>query len=83
MCLCVLSHVPLVATPWIVVHQAPLSMRFSRQEYWSGWPFPTAGDFPNPGIEPTSFVPHLPWYVGSLALVPPEKPQLTTLKVPY
>ena len=58
-------------------------MRFSRQEYWSGRPFPTAGDFPNPGIEPISFVPRLPWHVGSLALVTPGKPQLTTLKVPY
>ena len=41
----------LLATLWIVVHQAPLSMGFSRQEYWSGLPFPPAGDVPDPGIE--------------------------------
>ena len=49
-----LSHVQLIATPWTVVCQAPLSMEFSRQEYWSGWPFPSPGDLPNPGIEPRS-----------------------------
>ena len=38
-------------TIWIVAHQAPLSMGFSRQEYWSGLPFPPPGDLPNPGIE--------------------------------
>ena len=43
-------------TPWTVVFQAPLSMKFSRQEYWSGLPFPTPGDLPDPGIEPTSLV---------------------------
>jgi len=37
--------------PWTVVHQAPLSMEFSRQEYWSGLPFPSPGDLPNQGIE--------------------------------
>ena len=42
------------ATPWSVAHQAPLSMGFSRQEYWSGLPFPSSGDLPNPGIEPRS-----------------------------
>ena len=41
-------------TPWTVAHQAPLSMEFSRQEYWSGLPFPIPGDLPDPGIEPTS-----------------------------
>ena len=49
-----LSHVPLFATPWTVAHQAPLSMGFSRQEYWSGLPFPSPGDLPNTGIEPGS-----------------------------
>ena len=48
------SHVQLFATPWTVVHQAPLSMGFSGQEYWSGLPCPPPGDLPNPGIEPTS-----------------------------
>ena len=42
------------ATLWTVAHQAPLSMEFSRQEYWSGLPFPSPGDLPNPGIEPMS-----------------------------
>ena len=49
-----LSHVQLFATPWTVAHQAPPSMGFSRQEYWSGLPFPSPGNFPNPGIEPRS-----------------------------
>ena len=49
-----LSHVQLFVTPWIVARQAPLSMELSRQAYWSGLPFPTAGDLPNPGIKPTS-----------------------------
>ena len=40
--------------PWTVAHQAPLSMGFSRQEYWSGLPFPSPGDLPDPGIEPKS-----------------------------
>ena len=43
---------PTCATPWTVACQAPLSMRFSRQEYWSGLPFPSPGDLPDPGIEP-------------------------------
>ena len=50
-CVCVLSHVQLFATPWIVAYQAPLSMGFSRQEYWSGLPFPSPGDHPDPGIK--------------------------------
>ena len=49
-----LTCVQLFATPWTVAHQAPLSMEFSRQEYWSGLPFPPAGDLPNPRIEPVS-----------------------------
>ena len=40
--------------PWTLAHQAPPSMGFSRQEYWSGLPFPSAGDLPNPGIKPRS-----------------------------
>ena len=52
--LCILSHVQLFATPWTVACQAPLSMDFSRQEFWSGLPFPSSGDHPNPGIGPTS-----------------------------
>ena len=49
-----LSGVQLFATPWTVVHQAPPSMEFSRQEYWSGLPFPSPGDLPNLGIEAES-----------------------------
>ena len=54
---CVLSHfspVQLFATPWTAVHQAPLSMESSRQEYWSGLPCPSPGDLPDPGVEPVS-----------------------------
>ena len=47
-----LSCVGLFATPWTVARQAPLSMRFSRQEYWRRLPFSSPGDLPNPGIEP-------------------------------
>ena len=54
MCVTVLSRVRLFATPWIVACQAPLSMEFSRQEYWSRLPFPPPGDLPNPGTEPAS-----------------------------
>ena len=49
-----LSRVQLFVTPWTVAYQAPRSMEFSRQEYWSGLPFPSPGDLPNPGIEPRS-----------------------------
>ena len=49
-----LSRVRLFATPGTIACQAPLSMGFSRQEYWSGLPFPSPGDLPNPGIEPGS-----------------------------
>ena len=55
--MCMLSHfsrVQLFVTLWTVARQVPLSMRFSRQEYWSGLPFPPPGNLPNPGIEPTS-----------------------------
>ena len=46
-----LSRVRLFATPWTVAYQAPPSMGFSRQEYWSGLPFPSPGDLPDPGIK--------------------------------
>ena len=49
-----LSRVQLFLTPWTVAYQAPLSMGFSRREYWSGLPFPSPGDLPNPGVEPGS-----------------------------
>ena len=66
----VLSHVRLFVTPWTVAHQAPLSIEFSRQEYWSGLPFPSPGDLPDPGIESSS--PEL--QADSLPSEPPEMP---------
>ena len=56
LCMCALSfsRVWLFATPWTVARQVPLSMGFSRREYWSGLPRPPPGDIPNPGIEPRS-----------------------------
>ena len=54
--MCVLNRVRLFVTLLTVAHQAPLSMGFPRQEYWSGLPFPPPGDLPNLGIKPTSFV---------------------------
>ena len=55
--LCHISHVWLSVAPWTVAHQAPLSMEFPRQEYWSGLPCPPPGDLPNSGIEPASPTP--------------------------
>ena len=49
-----LSHVQLFGNAYTVAYQTPPSMGFSRQEYWSGWPFPSPGDLPSPGIEPGS-----------------------------
>ena len=65
-----LSHVQLCETLWTVAHQAPLSIGFSRQEYWSGLPYPPPRDLPNPRIEPRS--PAL--QVDSLPSEPPGKP---------
>ena len=66
-----ISRVRLFVTPWTVAYQTPLSMRFSRQEYWSGLPFPSPGDLPNPGIKPGS--PALE--SDALTSEPPGKPQ--------
>ena len=64
---------PLFVTPWTVAHQAPLSMRFSMQGYWSGVPFPSAGDLHDLGIEPTS--PAAPALAGRFFTTEPyEKP---------
>ena len=49
-----LSHIQLFETPWTIAYQVLPSKGFSRQEYWSGLPFPSPGDLPNPGIEPAS-----------------------------
>ena len=65
-----LSRVRLFVTLWTVAHQAPLSMGFSRQEYWSGLPFPSPGDLPDAGIKPRS--PTL--QADSLPAEPQEKP---------
>ena len=65
-----LSHVQLFGIPWTVACQPPLSMGFSRQEYWSGLPFPPPGDLPDPGIEPES--PAL--QADALPSEPPGKP---------
>ena len=53
-CVQLLSHIRLFVTPWTVALQAPLSMNFFRQENWSGFPFPSPEDLPDPGTEPTS-----------------------------
>ena len=63
-CMCVLSCVQLFVTPWTVAHQAPLSMEFSRQEYWSGLPLPSPGELPEPGIEPSSLVSPMSKYIN-------------------
>ena len=68
-----LSCVQLFATPWPVAYQAPLSMGFSRREYWTGLPFPSTEDLPNPGIEPES--PAL--RADALTSKPPGKQPLT------
>ena len=59
-----LSQVQLFVTPWTVAHKAPLSMEFSRLEYWIRLPFPPPGNLPNPGIKLTSPA----WQAGSLPL---------------
>ena len=61
---------PTLVSPWTVAHQVPLSMGFSRKEYWSGLPFPSPGDRPNPRIKPRS--PALQAY--ALTSEPPGKP---------
>ena len=71
MCVCVLSCVWLSVTPWTVAHQASLSMGFSREEHWSGLPFPSSGILPDPGIEPASVA----LAGGLFAIMPPGKPE--------
>ena len=72
-----LSRVRLFATPWTVAYQAPPSMGLSRQECWSGLPFPSPGDLPDPGIKPGS--PTL--QADALPSEPPGKPQYLFLRV--
>ena len=73
-----LSHfgcVQLFATTWMLAHQAPLTMGFSRQEYWSGLLFPPPGDLPDPGIKLTSLM-SPPLQAESLPSEPPRKPSV-------
>ena len=65
-----LSCVRFFATPWTIAYQAPLSKAFSRQEYWSGLPFPSPGDLPEPGNEPRSPA----FQADTLPSEPPGKP---------
>ena len=65
-----LSHVQLFSTTWTVAHQAPLSVEFSRQEYWIGLPFLPPGDLPDPGIEPVSLALAGEFFISE----PPGKP---------
>ena len=68
-----LSCVRLFATTWTVAHQVPLFIELSRQEFWSRLPFPSPGDLPDPGIEPTS--PVAPALAGRFFTTePPAKP---------
>ena len=71
-----LSRVRPCVTLWAAARRAPLSMGFSRQEYWTGLSCPLPGDLPHPGTEPVSLTP-LRWQAGSLPQVPPGKPQLS------
>ena len=70
-----LSRVRLFATPWTVAYQASLSLGFSRQEYWSGLPFPSPGALPDPGIKPGSPAPE----ADALTFEPPGKPLSLTI----
>ena len=69
-------HVRLFVTLRTIAPQAPLSLGFSRQEYWSEFSCPPPGDFPDPGIEHTSLKSLLHWQESSLLLAPSEKPLL-------
>ena len=66
-----LSSVGLFATPWTVTYQAPLSMEFSRQEYWSKLPFPILEDLPNPWIEPVSLARNVDEFFTTVSLRKP------------
>ena len=69
----------LTVASWTLAHQAPLSMEFSRQEYWSGLPFPTPGDLPDPGMESSSLV--SPALAGEFfTTIPLGKPMITIIR---
>ena len=69
-----LTCVELFTTPWSVVHQPPLSMEFSRQEYWSGLPFSSVGDLPTPGIKAQSPALQVDSLLSEPSARPPQKP---------
>ena len=71
-----LSYIRLLATPWTIAHQAPTSMGSSRQEHWSGLPFPSPGDLPNPGIKPG---PPALWADALTAELPSREKHSTTV----
>ena len=75
LCVKSFSHVWLLVTPWTVACQAPLSMGFSRQEYWSEFPFPSPGDLPDSGIKPMTL--RSPMLAGGFFTTePPGKPEV-------
>jgi len=76
---CTLSHVRLFATPWTAARQAPLSMAFPRQEYWSGLPFPSPRDLLDPGMEPGSPASQADFFITE----PPVKPQMLWMIDPW
>ena len=73
-----LSHVRLFASPWTAARQAPLSMAFPRQEYWSGLPFPSPRDLPDPVMEPVSPASQ----ADSFTTEPPVKPRMLWMIAP-
>ena len=74
-CVLVPKLCPALCTPWTVAHQAPLSVRFPRQGYWSGLPFPPLGNLPNPRIKSVS--PVSPAFAGGFFITAPHgKPQI-------
>ena len=78
-CCCLVASVRLFSIPWTAALQAPLSMGFSRQEYWSRLPFPSPNDLPDPGTEPVS----LASAGGFFTAEPPGKPRLFVLLGPF
>ena len=76
-----LSYVQLFATPRTKAHQDPLSMECSRQEYWSGLPFPPPGDLPDPGIEPASLASAGRFFTTELPGKPMDYPHETVYKL--
>ena len=75
-CCCLVAKLcPTLVTAWTVARQAPLFMGFPRQEYWSGLPFPSPGDLPDPGLEPASpsKLPQVTWLASGRSVIPIHK----------